>query len=138
MPDVDHEHDRVLDLGPRVELPERPHDRLEQDLGSKRLVARRRRAGSSRTVLRVGRRGASSEELSVESCSTMGPSASAGKNVRPPMITMTPISRPTNMVLSVRNVPRPAGTICLPASEPASASAGIVTRTVRGASRPRP
>src|SRR5262249_1790707 len=43
-------------------------------------------------------------------CSTIGPSASAGKKVRPPTMTMTPTTRPTNRVPEVGNVPADAGT----------------------------
>ena len=39
------------------------------------------------------------------SCSTMGPSARAGKNVRPATMTTTPTTRPTNSGVSVGNVP---------------------------------
>ena len=60
------------------------------------------------------------------SCSTIGPSETAGKNVRPPMMTMTPMVRPMNMALSVRNVPRDAGTTFLAASAPPRARAGMM------------
>ncbi|MND08037.1 hypothetical protein D3C83_304070 [compost metagenome] len=58
----------------------------------------------------------------------MGPSASAGKNVSPPMIRITPIRRPTNKASWVGNVPGDVGTIFLPASEPAIAIAGMITK----------
>src|SRR6202007_2949907 len=61
-------------------------------------------------------------------CSTIGPSASAGKKVRPPTITMTPTTRPTNRVPVVGNVPADAGTDFLSASEPAIAMAGTIIR----------
>ncbi len=44
------------------------------------------------------------------SSSTIGPRDTAGKKVSPPIMTMTPIVSPMNMALSVRNVPRDAGT----------------------------
>ena len=40
-----------------------------------------------------------------DSCSTIGPSASAGKKVRPPTITTTPMTRPTNSGVWVGKVP---------------------------------
>ena len=43
-------------------------------------------------------------------CSTMGPSASAGKKVRPPTIRITPTSRPTNRPPVVGKVPADGGT----------------------------
>ena len=52
------------------------------------------------------------------SCSTIGPRETAGKKVRPPMMMMTPMVRPMNMALSVRNVPSDAGTTFLAASAP--------------------
>ncbi len=56
----------------------------------------------------------------------MGPSASAGKKVRPPTITMTPTRRPTNRTPVVGNVPSDGGTDLLAASEPAIAMAGTI------------
>src|ERR1700730_13282790 len=57
-------------------------------------------------------------------CSSIGPRARAGKKVRPPIIKITPIKRPTKSPPSVGKVPAEAGTIFLPASEPAMASIG--------------
>ena len=59
-------------------------------------------------------------------CSTMGPSASAGKKVRPPTMRMTPTTRPTNRPPVVGNVPADGGTDFLAASEPAIAMAGMI------------
>ena len=56
----------------------------------------------------------------------MGPSASAGKKVRPPTMTITPTTRPTNRPPVVGNVPAEAGTVFLAASEPAIAMAGMI------------
>ena len=56
----------------------------------------------------------------------MGPSASAGKKVRPPTIRITPTTRPTNRPPVVGNVPADGGTIFLAASEPAIAMAGMI------------
>src|SRR5262249_29037721 len=59
-------------------------------------------------------------------CSTMGPSASEGKKVRPPMIRITPTTRPTNSPPVVGNVPTEGGTDFFSASEPAIAMAGMI------------
>ena len=62
------------------------------------------------------------------SCSTIGPSASAGKKVRPPTIRITPTSRPTNSPPWVGKVPAEAGSVFLAASEPAIAIAGMIMK----------
>ena len=62
----------------------------------------------------------------IASCSTIGPSASAGKKVRPPTIRMTPTTRPTNRPPVVGNVPADGGIDFLAASEPAIAMAGMI------------
>ena len=62
----------------------------------------------------------------IASCSTIGPSASAGKKVRPPTITITPTTRPMNRPPVVGNVPADGGTDFLAASEPAIAMAGMI------------
>ena len=61
-------------------------------------------------------------------CSTIGPSASAGKKVRPPMIRITPTTRPTNRPPVVGKVPADAGTDFLAASAPAIAIAGMIMK----------
>ena len=58
----------------------------------------------------------------------MGPSASAGKKVRPPTIRITPTSRPTNSPPVVGNVPAEGGTDFFSASEPAIAMAGMIMK----------
>ena len=58
----------------------------------------------------------------------MGPSASAGKKVSPPMITITPTSRPTNRPPVVGNVPADGGIDFFATSEPAIAMAGMITK----------
>src|SRR3954466_2909832 len=58
----------------------------------------------------------------------MGPSASAGKKVRPPMIRITPTTRPTNSPPVVGNVPADGGMDFLAASEPAIAIAGTIMK----------
>src|SRR5207253_2393426 len=59
-------------------------------------------------------------------CSTIGPSASAGKNVRPPTIRITPTVSPTNSPPVVGNVPADGGIDFFAASEPAIAIAGTI------------
>ena len=66
------------------------------------------------------------------SSSTIGPKETAGKNVRPPIMTMTPMVRPMNMALSVRKVPRDAGTTFLAASAPPRYSREPATVRVMG------
>jgi hypothetical protein len=61
-------------------------------------------------------------------CSTIGPSASAGKKVSPPMIRITPTTRPTNRPPVVGNVPADGGMDFLPANEPAIAIAGTIMK----------
>ncbi len=58
----------------------------------------------------------------------MGPSASAGKNVRPPTIRMTPTTIPTKSPPVVGRVPAEGGTLFFSASEPAIAIAGTIMR----------
>src|ERR1700704_726968 len=70
--------------------------------------------------------GQNSVLLAIARCSTMGPSASAGKNVSPPTITTTPTTRPTNRPPVVGKVPADGGTDFLAASEPAIAMAGMI------------
>src|SRR5262249_42650843 len=69
---------------------------------------------------------ANSVPAAIASCSTMGPSASAGKNVRPPMITITPTTRPMNSPPVVGKVPAEGGIDFFSASEPAIAMAGVI------------
>src|SRR5437588_9406783 len=57
---------------------------------------------------------------------TTGPSSSAGKKVSAPTSTITPISSTTNVGVSVRIVPGPAGATFLPASAPATASTRMI------------
>jgi hypothetical protein len=49
-------------------------------------------------------------------CSTIGPSASAGKKVSPPMMRITPTTRPTNRPPVVGSVPADGGIDFLAAS----------------------
>ena len=61
-------------------------------------------------------------------CSTMGPSASAGKNVSPPTMTTTPTRSPTNSGPWVGRVPAVAGTFFFCTSAPASARIATIGR----------
>src|SRR6201989_223084 len=61
-------------------------------------------------------------------CSTIGPSASAGKKVRPPIIRITPTTKPTNRPPVVGSVPAEGGIDFLAASEPAIAIAGAIMK----------
>ena len=93
--DLDGEHHRVADQRARIELARR-----------RRPAAGPRIFGSARVAtapLRLRERAVmvmSSAQKSVPAfiakCSTIGPSASAGKKCRPPTIRITPTSRPTN------------------------------------------
>ena len=65
---------------------------------------------------------------SIARCSTIGPSASAGKKVRPPMMRITPTSRPTNSAPWVGNVPADGGTVFFATSEPAIAIIGMIMK----------
>src|ERR1700722_17229823 len=58
----------------------------------------------------------------------MGPRASEGRKVRPPVIRITPTTRPTNRPPSVGNVPADVGTIFLRTKDPAIASIGMIIR----------
>ena len=65
------------------------------------------------------------------SASTIGPSVSAGKIIRPAVRITTPTSRTANVAPSVRNVPADGGAVFFAASAPPSASAAM-----SGAKRP--
>src|ERR1700694_4748301 len=63
---------------------------------------------------------------SIWKCSTIGPSASAGKYSRPLRITRTPVSSATNKSPSVGKVPAEGASFGLAASEPAMAITGTM------------
>src|SRR5262249_24091039 len=65
----------------------------------------------------------------IASCSTMGPSASAGKKVRPPMITITPTTKPTNRPPVVGKGPEDGGSDFFSAGEPPIAMAGVIIQS---------
>jgi len=121
--DLDHEHGRVAELHPRVELAEGRHHGRPDDLRLEQLASavsahgtaqrRRGRRLSDRRSSRLHRLVAfrchqKSFPVVVKSCSTSGPRASTGKKVSAPTISTTPVSRPTNRGLSVGKVPGPA------------------------------
>jgi len=53
--------------------------------------------------------------------SAIGPSTSAGKNVRAPTTSIVPSQNAPNLAVSVRSVPGPGATVGFAASEPATA-----------------
>src|SRR5690606_1351700 len=129
-----------LDHHPRIELAKGVRQRLHQLLGVEEAGAHTALGGlvAGGRVL-VGRQGGSRHEVLPlyvgghhASPSASGPSASAGKYVRPVMMMIVPTSSPVYSGLSVRRVPAVAGTGFCSASEPASAS----TNTI-GRNRPR-
>ena len=61
-------------------------------------------------------------------CSTIGPSDSAGKKIKPPMIRMTLTNSTMNVPPLVGNVPLDGGTTFLATSEPATAIIGTMNR----------
>src|SRR5260370_29170563 len=104
--DLEHEHDRLLDERPWIKLDEGRADRRPDDLG----IEQGRGGGLLADV--CGVHGSGSKEFDqnsvfarIANCSTMGPSASAGKKVRPPTMTITPATSPTNRPPVVGNVP---------------------------------
>ena len=112
--DLDHEHDRVLDHRPRVELAEHLGQRRQQD----RRVEQRGHRHPLALPMALERRRLRDHDLvsaqnrvppSIARCSTIGPRARAGKKVRPPTIRMTPTSRPTNRAPLVGRVPSEGG-----------------------------
>ena len=114
------EHDRVPDLDPGIELPDRvddgaPHDGAVEE-GS-RLRLSRHVSSPPATSLAVMSR-----------CSTIGPSASAGTKVSAPTRSTTPIRRTTKSGVCVGSVPGPGGTVFFRASDPAIASVGIASQ----------
>src|SRR5262249_23724985 len=98
---LDSEHHRVAPHDPGVEFSKRLADgrrndrRVEQAGGGAAT-------GADRGV--HGRCLQKTVPTSTAKCSTMGPSASAGKKVRPPTIRMTPTTRPTKSGPSVGKV----------------------------------
>ena len=101
--DLDDEHHRVAGLDPGVELAEavedrRPHDRrVEQRSAGEGVAVAGVVAGlARRRLVQLG-----SEQAHSDRCSTIGPRARAGKNVRPATIRTTPATSPANSGLVV-------------------------------------
>jgi hypothetical protein len=112
--DLDHEHHRIADHHARIELPNGVADRRHENAGSS--MARR---GCALAGLFDRRSPCRAAETSVKFAGVHremlddGPSARAGKKMRPPTIRITPITRPTNSPPSVGKVPADGGTIFL-------------------------
>ena len=96
--DLDHEHDRVLHHDPWIELGESGADRRHDDLRIDQAPMRASACAVSRFPLKSAPNACGQNIMCacIARCSTIGPSASAGKKVRPPMMRITPTSRPTN------------------------------------------
>src|ERR1039458_2573172 len=153
--DQHHEHHRVSHLDPGVELLQGIDRGVGEDLTVEQaaipaecarphIVVLRRSGGGGRLKLldfwhsaqpSVIRLPGHQKNFPCDSCSTIGPSDTAGKKVSAPTIMITPMSRPMNMGLSVRNVPADAGTTFLAARAPARASTGMMMAN-RPSSRP--
>jgi hypothetical protein len=115
--DFDDEHDRIARLPARIELDERIGRRARED----RAVEQRAPADGAR-----GDGTVSSENVfpcCMTSCSTIGPSASAGKKVSAPTMTITPIKQHDEDRRVGRERADRFGTLFLPAA-PARAAAG--------------
>src|SRR5262249_20208875 len=115
--DLDDEHDGVLYLVPRIELPERTDDRAAHD-----------RQLEERARFPVTSRHPHPPQAWSSRCSTTGPRARAGRNVRAPTMITTPISNVTKSGVCVGSVPGPAGTSFFWASDPAIARVGIASQ----------
>src|SRR5581483_8541661 len=64
----------------------------------------------------------------ISRCSRMGPRLSAGKKVRAPMMSITPMRRTVNKGVVTGNVPREGGTYFFCARLPAIASIGMIMK----------
>ncbi len=125
--DLDDEHDRVLDQQARVELAERVRDGGPEEVRVEDAPRLGRLAGGLRATEgdeALEAAGAATEIDGHEShqetfpafwrsCSTIGPSASAGKNVSAPTMITTPMSRTTHRTPVVGNVPSDGATLRL-------------------------
>src|SRR6185312_4792202 len=126
-PDQHHEHHGVPDLEPRVELGERSSQGLQKNLAVEETSGFGHTVRGSRVLWWRGCvcfDDSHQKNFPWLSCSTMGPSETAGKKVRPPTMMITPTSNPMNMGLSVRKVPAPSATTFFAARIPPSAMAG--------------
>ena len=97
---LDDEHDRVADHARAGRACGRLADRRRQDRRVEQraagALALDASGSGSRRCHRDCARASEDRAGSSARCSTTGPSASAGKKVRPPTIRITPTSRPTN------------------------------------------
>src|SRR5262245_48150617 len=121
-----HEHHWVAGERARVELAEGLPDRGKHDLRVQQCRDRHPLANFRRFHCEASDEVQNTVPACIASCSTIGPSASAGKNVRPPTIRMTPTKSPTNNAPVVGNVPSDGGTDFFAASEPAMAIVGMI------------
>src|SRR5207244_9417824 len=118
---------RILHQWPRVDLHKSRADRRHHDFGIEQ--------GRDRLALANNRDfhglppdqfGANSVPLVIAICSTIGPSASAGKKMSPPIITMTPTTSPTKRPPVVGKVPAEGGIDFFAAREPPMAVPGLL------------
>ena len=118
--DPHDKHDRILDLVAGIQLTARIDHRLPDD--------RRFKQGASGMIFCETRHGHSSRGARnaplINRCSTIGPRASAGTNVRAPTMMTTPIRSTTKSGVCVESVPGPAGTIFFRASAPGKRQRG--------------
>ena len=111
-----------------VERRRRDDRRIEDRLRRRLLAAHLRRALGSGSGCCVATLQSSVSRPQIDRCSRIGPSASAGKNVRPATMTTTPTTSTPNSGVCVGIVPLVAGTFGLAASEPPIASAGMIRK----------
>src|SRR5581483_1845309 len=111
--DLDDEHHGIAHQGARVELSQAVGRGALDDLGLEHRS--RLRACHPRPPYRW-------------SASTTGPSATTGRNVSAPTITITPMTSATKSGVWVGNVPTLGGTFCLRASACATASVGMMRK----------
>src|SRR6185312_3046020 len=112
--DFDHEHHRVAHQRHGIQFAQR---RAQRPGHQSRIE---QTCGAQLTHMRCPAR--------IRKCSTSGPSARAGKNVRAPTITTVPISSPTKSGPVVGSVPVLLATVFFAARLPATASIGMMTR----------
>jgi hypothetical protein len=101
--DVDDEDDGISQLDPRCQLAKCVEDRVADQGRMPPCMTR---------------------------CSTIGPKASAGMNVRAPTMNTVPMSRPTKRGVCVANVPGLTGITFFRANEPAMARTGTTNQNL--------
>src|SRR5262249_41672151 len=107
--DVHDEHHRVAPLDTRVELAQRIDDRR-----------------GHQSPVEQGKRAPGHDAAQSITCSTMGPSASAGTKVSAPTSSTVPMSSTTKFGPWVGMAPSDTGTRFFAASEPATASIATI------------